>query len=63
MPPPAGAMEMAPQTLGKIRLGVEAQTRQCLGNLFHVLAAGLTPDDVVAVQVYPGQYERFLDDE
>ena len=32
---------------------IERQTRQCFANLFGVLgAAGLTPDDVVNVQVY-----------
>jgi 2-iminobutanoate/2-iminopropanoate deaminase len=49
----SGQTPLDPKTGKLVEGSVEAQTRQCLANLFHVLdAAGLTPDDVVAVQVY-----------
>jgi 2-iminobutanoate/2-iminopropanoate deaminase len=49
----SGQTPIDPAT-GKLADGdVARQTRQCFANLFHVLAAaGLTPDDVVNVQVY-----------
>ncbi len=55
----AGLLYLSGQTpidpaTGKLAAGtIGAQTRQCFENLFAVLdAAGLTPDDVVKVQVY-----------
>lgn len=49
----SGQTPINPET-GKLIQGTIAdQTRQCFANLFHVLdAAGLTSDDVVAVNVY-----------
>ena len=46
---------------GKLVTGdITAQTEQCFKNLFNVLkAAGLTPDDVVKVNVYLTDMENF----
>lgn len=49
----SGQTPIDPQS-GKLVAGtIREQTAQCLENLFQVLAAaGLTPDDVVNVQIY-----------
>lgn len=49
----SGQTPIDPST-GKLADGdISRQTRQCFSNLFNVLeAAGVTPDDVVNVQVY-----------
>lgn len=48
-------------TTGKlVEGGIGAQTEQCFRNLFNVLeAAGLTPDDVVKVNVFLTNMENF----
>jgi 2-iminobutanoate/2-iminopropanoate deaminase len=49
----SGQAGVDPATGGLINATVEDQTRQCFRNLFNVLqAAGLTPDQVVKVNVY-----------
>lgn len=48
-------------TTGKLVLGgITAQTEQCFKNLFKVLAAsGLSPDDVIKVNVYLADMSNF----
>lgn len=48
-------------TTGKLMVGgIEAQTEQCFKNLFNVLeAAGLSPDNVVKVNVYLTDMKNF----
>lgn len=49
----SGQTPLDPQTGKLVEGDLAAQAKQCFANLFHVLdAAGLTADDVVAVQVY-----------
>ena len=49
----SGQTPLDPATQALVDGGVGDQTRQCFANLFAVLAAaGLTPDDVVKVNVY-----------
>lgn len=56
----SGQTPIDPAT-GEIVTGdISAQTKQCFANLFAVLeAAGLTPDDVVKVNVYLTNMENF----
>jgi 2-iminobutanoate/2-iminopropanoate deaminase len=58
----SGQTPIDPST-GKLVTGTVAQqTDQCLRNLFTVLdSAGLSPDDVVAAQVYLTRMEDFAD--
>ena len=49
----SGQTPLDPATGQLAEGGIEAQTRRCFQNLFEVLrASGLTPDDVVNVQVF-----------
>lgn len=49
----SGQTPIDPATGALVTGSIQAQTQQCFANLFAVLeAAGLTPDDVVNVQVY-----------
>ena len=49
----SGQTPIDPQTGRLVSGTIREQTAQCLANLFQVLdAAGLTPDDVVNVQIY-----------
>lgn len=49
----SGQTPIDPRTGQLVTGGVDAQTGQCFDNLFAVLAAaGLTPDDVVKVNVF-----------
>jgi 2-iminobutanoate/2-iminopropanoate deaminase len=49
----SGQTPIDPSTGALVTGSIQAQTQQCLDNLFAVLdAAGLGPDDVINVQVY-----------
>lgn len=56
----SGQTPIDPST-GKLTAGsIEAQTEQCFRNLFNVLAAtGLTPDNIVKVNVFLTNMENF----
>lgn len=56
----SGQTPIDPATGRLVSGDIGAETEQCLTNLFAVLAAaGLTPDDVVAVQVYLTRMDDF----
>ncbi len=58
----SGQTPLDPVTEKLVGGGVGAQTNQCFANLFHVLAAaGLAPEDVVKVNVYLTDMDRFSD--
>lgn len=58
----SGQTPIDPKTGKLAEGGVEVQTEQCFRNLFKVLeAAGLTPDDVVKVNVYLRDMKDFAD--
>jgi 2-iminobutanoate/2-iminopropanoate deaminase len=56
----SGQTPIDPKTGKLVEGGIAAQTAQCFKNLFNVLnSAGLTPDDVVKVNVYLTDMEDF----
>lgn len=56
----SGQTPIDPQTGRLVAGSIREQTEQCLANLFQVLAtAGLTPDDVVNVQIYLTDMDDF----
>lgn len=58
----SGQTPIDPKTGKLAEGGVAVQTEQCFRNLFKVLeAAGLTPDDVVKVNVYLRDMKDFAD--
>lgn len=56
----SGQTPLDPSTGRLVEGGIQAQTRQCFQNLFTVLqAAGLTPEDVVKVNVFLTDMSHF----
>ncbi|RHW41665.1 RidA family protein [Neobacillus notoginsengisoli] len=56
----SGQTPIDPSTGELVKDGIGEQTKQCFANLFAVLeAAGLTPDDVMKVNVYLTDMDNF----